>query len=54
MLGTEGYDPGVIGPVVWGGQTDYGVNHQLLVPFWIANVKDGKEIMAEKITPEKR
>lgn len=54
MLGTEGYDPGVIGPVVWGGQSDYGVNHQLLVPFWIAAVKDGKEVMAEKITPEKR
>lgn len=51
---TEGYDAGVIGPVVWGGQAKYGVNHQLLVPVWIAEVKGGKEIILEKITPEKR
>jgi branched-chain amino acid transport system substrate-binding protein len=54
MQATEGYDAGVIGPVVWGGQAEYGVNHQLLVPFWIAGVKDGKEDMLAKITPEKR
>lgn len=54
MLTTEGYDAGIIGPVVWGGQAEYGVNHQLLVPFWIAGVKDGKEAMLAKITPEKR
>jgi branched-chain amino acid transport system substrate-binding protein len=54
MLTTEGYDAGIIGPVVWGGQANYGVNHQLLVPFWIAGVKDGKEVMLAKITPEKR
>jgi branched-chain amino acid transport system substrate-binding protein len=51
---TEGYDAGIIGPVVWGGQAEYGVDHQLLVPFWIAGVKDGKEVMLEKIMPEKR
>jgi len=39
---------------VWGGQAKYGVNHQLLVPVWIAEVKGGKEIILEKITPEKR
>lgn len=54
MLATAGYDAGIIGPVVWGGQAEYGVNHQLLVPFWIAGVKDGKEVMLAKITPEKR
>ncbi len=53
MVKTEGYDPGIIGPVVWGGQAEYGVNHQLLVPFLIAEVKDRKEVMLEKITPEK-
>lgn len=53
MLKTEGYDAGIIGPVVWGGDKNYGVNHQLLVPFWIAGVKDGKEVMLSKITPEK-
>ena len=51
---TEGYDSGVIGPAVWGGQASYGVNHQLLVPVWIAGVKDGKEIILAKIVPEKR
>ncbi len=54
MPATEGYDAGVIGPVVWGGQAEYGVNHQLLTPFWIAGVQDGKEVMLAKITPEKR
>jgi branched-chain amino acid transport system substrate-binding protein len=53
MLTTEGYDAGIIGPVVWGGQANYGVDHQLLVPFWIAGVQDGKEVMLAKITPEK-
>jgi len=54
LIAAEGYDPGIIGPVIWGGQADYGVNHQLLVPFWIAGVKDGKEISLVKILPEKR
>ncbi len=50
---TEGYDAGVVGPVVWGGMKNYGVNKQLLVPTWIAEVKDGKEVIITKITPEK-
>jgi branched-chain amino acid transport system substrate-binding protein len=54
LAAIEGYDAGVIGPVIWGGQADYGVNHQLLAPFWIAEVKDGREIALVKITPEKR
>jgi branched-chain amino acid transport system substrate-binding protein len=54
MAKTEGYDAGIIGPVVWGGQAEYGIDHQLLVPFWIAEVKDGKEAMLAKITPDKR
>jgi branched-chain amino acid transport system substrate-binding protein len=54
MAKTQGYDAGIIGPVVWGGEANYGVSHQLLVPFWIAGVKDGKEVMLEKITPEAR
>jgi branched-chain amino acid transport system substrate-binding protein len=54
LAALEGYDAGVIGPVIWGGQADYGVNHQLLVPFWIAGVKGGQETMLVKITPEKR
>jgi branched-chain amino acid transport system substrate-binding protein len=40
--------------VVWGGQADYGVNHQLLQNFWITQVKDGKPNTLAIITPEKR
>ena len=54
MTATEGFDAGIIGPVVWGGEAEYGVNHQLLLPFWIAEVKDGKEVALAKINPEKR
>lgn len=54
MTKTEGYDPGVIGPVVWAGQADYGVNHQMLLPFWIASVKDQKESTIDRIFPEKK
>lgn len=54
MMMVEGYDAGIIGPVVWGGEAEYGVKHQLLLPFWIAQVKDGKEVPLEKIFPAKR
>ena len=54
LAALDGYDAGVIGPVIWGGQADYGVNHQLLVPFWNAGVNGGQETMLVKITPEKR
>jgi len=54
MTQIEGYDPGVVGPVVWGGMANYGVNHQLLIPFWITSVKDGQEHIVAKIIPEKK
>ena len=40
--------------VVWAGQADYGVNHQMLLPFWIASVKDQKESTIDRIFPEKK
>ena len=50
-----GYDSGSLyGPVVWGGKAEYGVNHQLLLPFWIVQVKGGKEVIIEKVTPKQR
>ena len=48
-----GYDPGLYGPVVWGGMAEYGVDHQQLLPFWIAEVKDGKEIIVDTVKPRK-
>jgi branched-chain amino acid transport system substrate-binding protein len=50
----EGYDPGIFGPVAWGGKSDYGVEHQLLANFWITEVKNGKANALTVITPEKR
>ncbi|MEO8714161.1 MAG: ABC transporter substrate-binding protein [Acetobacteraceae bacterium] len=49
----EGYNPGLYGPVVWGGMAEYGVNHQQLLPFWIAEVKNGKETIVDTVTPRK-
>jgi branched-chain amino acid transport system substrate-binding protein len=50
----EGYDAGIYGPVRWGGQSDYGVAHQLLNKFWITEIKDGKPNALAVITPEKK
>ncbi|HEY4296620.1 MAG TPA: ABC transporter substrate-binding protein [Paraburkholderia sp.] len=50
----DGYDGGVFGPVVWGGMVDYGVDHQLELPFVISQIKGGKVVTLTKIQPEKR
>ena len=49
----EGYDAGLFGPVQWGGMADYGVAHQLLLKFWITEVKNGKGVTRAALTPEK-
>jgi branched-chain amino acid transport system substrate-binding protein len=54
LLKIEGYDAGIYGPVRWGGQSDYGVAHQLLNKFWITEVKDGKPNALAVLTPEKK
>ncbi|HEX7127041.1 MAG TPA: ABC transporter substrate-binding protein [Thermodesulfobacteriota bacterium] len=53
-LEEQKFDPGMYGPVRWGGKADYGVAHQLLLNFWIVEVKDGKAVSRAVITPEKR
>ena len=50
----DGYDAGVFGPLVWGGMADYGVDHQLELPFVISQIKGGKIVTLVKIQPEKR
>jgi branched-chain amino acid transport system substrate-binding protein len=50
----EGFDVGLMGPVVWGGTAEYGVAHQLLHKFLIVEVKDGKIVTRATLTPEKR
>jgi branched-chain amino acid transport system substrate-binding protein len=50
----EGYDAGLFGPVQWGGTADYGVAHQLLLKFWITEVKGGKGVTRAALSPEKK
>lgn len=50
----EDYDAGLFGPAIWGGMADYGVNHQLMMKFWIVEVKNGKLITRAALTPEKK
>lgn len=54
VIKLEGWDSGMYGPVSWGGKADYGVAHQLLLTFWIVEVKQGKSVVLERLTPEKR
>ena len=50
----DDYDAGLFGPVRWGGMKDYGVEHQLLMKFWIVEVRDGKQVTIQALQPEKR
>ncbi|WP_353171160.1 ABC transporter substrate-binding protein [Paracandidimonas soli] len=36
---------GALGTLNWTGQESYGINHQLNAPFYVAEVKDGKEVI---------
>lgn len=36
---------GALGTLNWTGQQAYGINHQLNAPFYVAEVKDGKEVI---------
>jgi branched-chain amino acid transport system substrate-binding protein len=49
----SGFDAGIYGPVVWGGQAAYGVNRQLLNKFWITQIKGGKPQTVATLTPTK-
>ncbi|MVW72792.1 ABC transporter substrate-binding protein [Bordetella sp. 15P40C-2] len=42
--------PGVLGTLNWTGKDVYGINHQLGVPFYVAEVKDGKEVIRAACT----
>ena len=47
----EGYDTGVYGPLKWTGMENYGVNHQINLPFFIVEVKGGKPVTKATIEP---
>ncbi len=48
---TDGYDIGLYGPIRWGGEETYGVRHQILLPYFISEVKGGKIVKLDKLTP---
>jgi branched-chain amino acid transport system substrate-binding protein len=54
LQGLEGWKTDLYGPVRWGGKADYGIAHQLLLKFWIVEVKNGKSTVRTELTPEQR
>jgi len=43
--------PGILGKLNWTGAAHYGANHQIDAPFYIAEVKDGQEVVKARCTP---
>jgi branched-chain amino acid transport system substrate-binding protein len=41
---------GALGELSWTGKTMYGIDHQLSAPFYVAEVKDGQEVMRAQCT----
>ena len=52
LNGLDGYDPGLLGPVRWGGLREYGVDHQLLTRFIVVEIKEGKPVVRATLQPE--
>ncbi len=48
---TSGFDAGVYGPIKWVGKETYGVNRQLMIPYYVSEVKGGKIVKKAKFTP---
>ena len=42
--------PGVLGKLNWTGTSNYGVDHQLAVPFYVAEIKNGVEVIRARCT----
>ena len=48
---TGGYDAGIYGPIKWVGKESYGVNRQLMLPYYWSQVKGAKIVKLAKFTP---
>lgn len=48
----EGWETPFLGPLNWTGKDKYGVNHQIVIPFYIMKVVDGVGTVEAKITPD--
>jgi len=42
--------PGALGKLNWTGKANYGVDHQLAVPFYAAEIKNGVEVIRARCT----
>ena len=48
---TDGYDAGIYGPIKWTGKATYGVNRQMMIPYYFSEVKGGKIVKRAKFAP---
>ncbi|CAN5304202.1 ABC transporter substrate-binding protein [soil metagenome] len=44
--------PGALGSLSWTGKASYGIDHQLSIPFYVAEVKDGADVIRARCTVE--
>jgi branched-chain amino acid transport system substrate-binding protein len=51
MEKTDGFDGGIYGPIKWVGKESYGVNRQMVMPYYLSEVKGGKVVKRAKFTP---
>jgi len=51
LEGLDSYETKLFGRVAWGGMANYGVRHQLALPFWIAEIKGGEAGIRTMIRP---
>lgn len=48
----EGWETPFLGKLKWTGKEKYGVEHQIVIPFYIMKVVDGKGVVEAKIVPD--
>lgn len=49
LEGLKDYD-GVLGKLSWTGKANYGIDHQLAVPFYVSEIKNGAEVVRARCT----
>jgi branched-chain amino acid transport system substrate-binding protein len=47
-----GWNTRLYGPLVWGGQAAYGVNHQIMLPFYIKEVEGKQAVVKATLQPQ--
>jgi len=40
---------GIMGTLKWSGKEVYGIDHQIMQDFFIAQIRDGKEVIIESV-----